>query len=175
MHDGSDFTWKIWSALKNNIQIWLRSFTRVTLLSASRQKNSEVWLSSKPTSRKNAVIKGDWGAIELTEDLVALRRWMVACLEVSYLVAVYETVPVLKDNKNNSRNHEQTMCAQKSFHKKVKSFSDVVREMGNPFQEESADLLVLDSNNAADPSFVSTIDTLHQLRKYQFLSFTEML
>ena len=38
----------------------------------------------------NAVIKGDGGAIGLTEDPSALRRWMVAGPEVSRLVAGYE-------------------------------------------------------------------------------------
>ena len=35
----------------------------------------------------NAVIKGDGGAIEITEDPSALRRWMVAGPAVSQLVA----------------------------------------------------------------------------------------
>ena len=38
---------------------------------------------------------------------------------------------------------------------KVKSFSDVVKEMGNPFQLESADLLVLDTKNVADPALAA--------------------
>ena len=125
--------------------------------------------------QQNAVIKGDGGAIGLTEDPVALRRWMVAGPEVSRLVARYETVSGVKDDKNDSRHHEQTMSAQKSFHKKVKSFSDVVKEMGNPFQEESADLLVLDTKNVADPALAAMIGTLHQRGKDQFLSFMEGL
>ena len=61
------------------------------------------------------------------------------------------------------------------FHKKIKSFSDVVNEKGNPFEEETNNLLVLDTNNVEDPTFVSTIGTLHQQGNYQFLSFTERL
>ncbi len=38
----------------------------------------------------NAIIKADGGAIGLTEDPSALRRWMVAGPEVSRLVALYE-------------------------------------------------------------------------------------
>ena len=45
--------------------------------------------------------------------------------------------------------------------------------MGNPLQEESANLLVLDTKNVADPALASTIGTLHQGEKYQFLLFTE--
>ena len=38
----------------------------------------------------NAVIKADRGAIGVTEDPSALRRWMIAGPEVSHLVAEYE-------------------------------------------------------------------------------------
>ncbi|XP_056134724.1 mucin-5AC [Lampris incognitus] len=44
------------------------------------------------------------------------------------------------------------MGAQRSFFEKVKALSEVLQEMGNPFQEESADLLVLDTKNVADPA-----------------------
>ena len=71
--------------------------------------------------------------------------------EVSHLVAGYETVSGVKDEKNESRHHEQKMTAQKIIQKKVKSSPCVVKEMGNSFQEESADLLVLDTKNVADP------------------------
>ena len=61
--------------------------------------------------QQNAVIKGDGGAIGLTKDPVALRRWMVAGPGVSRLVAGYETVSGVKDDKNDSRHHDQTMSA----------------------------------------------------------------
>ena len=66
------------------------------------------------------------------------------------------------------------MCP-KSFHKKVKLFSDVLKEIGNPFQEESVNLPVLDTKFVADRALASMIDTLYQRGKYQFLSFTERL
>ena len=47
--------------------------------------------------------------------------------------------------------------------------------MGNPFQEESADLLVLDTKNVADPALAAMIGTLPQRRKDQLLSFMEGL
>ena len=40
---------------------------------------------------------------------------------------------------------EQILNAQKSFFENVKSLSSVMQEMGNPFEEESEDLLVLDT------------------------------
>ena len=40
----------------------------------------------------NAVIKGEGGAIGVTEDPSALRQWIVAGPEVSRLATVYEIV-----------------------------------------------------------------------------------
>jgi hypothetical protein len=54
----------------------------------------------------NAVIKGDGGAICVTEDPSALRRWMVADPEVSHLVAKYESASEAKDADENTRHHE---------------------------------------------------------------------
>ena len=91
------------------------------------------------------MIKGDGGAIGLTEDPSALRRWMVAGPKVSRLEAGYEAMSGMKDATYSSRQHEQTLSAHKSFFENVKSLSAVMQEMYNPFQEESADLLVLDT------------------------------
>ena len=41
--------------------------------------------------QSNAIIKGDGGAVAITEGPSALRRWMVASPKVSFLVAQYET------------------------------------------------------------------------------------
>ena len=40
----------------------------------------------------NAVIKGEGGAIDISEDASALRRWMLAGLEVRRLTAEYEAL-----------------------------------------------------------------------------------
>ena len=125
--------------------------------------------------QNNAVIKGDGGAIGLTEDPSALRRWMVAGPEVSRLVAGYEAMSGMKDATYSSRHHEQTLSAQKSFFENVKSLSAVMQEMGNPFQEESADLLVLDTKNIADPSRAEMVATHHRRGKEQFQSFMDGL
>ena len=50
-----------------------------------------------------------------------------------------------------------------------------MQEMGNPFQEESADLLVLDTKNIADPAVAEMVATHHQRAKEQFESFMEGL
>ena len=125
--------------------------------------------------QNNAVIKGDGGAIGLTEDPGALRRWMVAGPEVSRLVAAYEVMCGMKDATSSTKHHEQTLSAQKSFLEKVEALSTVLKEMGNPFREESADLLALDSKNIADPALAELVGSHHKRGKEKFQSFLEGL
>lgn len=125
--------------------------------------------------QNNAVIKGDGGAIGLTEDPVALRKWMVAGPEVSRVVAAYEASSGSKDSTKSSRHHEQTHSAQKHFFQMVDAYSKVLREMGNPFQEDTADLLVLDTKNIADQALAEMVSTHHQRGKEQFKSFMDGL
>lgn len=120
--------------------------------------------------QNNSVIKGDRGAIGLTEDPVALRRWLVAGPEVSRLVAGYEAMSGIKDENNDKRHHEQTLSVKISFFDRVKALSEVLQEIGNPFQEESADLLLLDTKNFADPALAEMVGTHHQRGKDQFQS-----
>ena len=72
---------------------------------------------------------------------------MVAGPELSRLIVGYEAMSSVKDAAISSKHHEQTLSAQRSFLEKAKALLTVLKEMGNPFQEDSADLLVLDTKN----------------------------
>ena len=100
----------------------------------------------------NAVIKGDGGAVGVTENPSALRRWMVSGPEVSHLVAQYDAVFQAKDATQNTRHHEQTERNQRLFMDKVNKLTKVIGDLGNPFQEESKDLLTLDTKDIAHPN-----------------------
>lgn len=97
--------------------------------------------------QNNAVIKDDGGAVGLTEDPAALRRWIVSGPEVSRLVGCYEELSNAKDTTNNTKHHEQSRSVQTNFFVKAGKLFTVFQGMGNPFQEESADLLVLDTGH----------------------------
>ena len=64
----------------------------------------------------NAVIKGDDGAIGVTEDPSALRRWMIAGPEVSHLVVQYESASEAKDANGNTKQHDR-----QNIHKRLSS------------------------------------------------------
>ena len=50
-----------------------------------------------------------------------------------------------KTTRTNLKHHEQTASAQVKFATEVGALVKVLEDMGNPFMEESEDLLVLDS------------------------------
>ena len=52
---------------------------------------------------------------------------------------------------------DQSPTVQKHFSKDVLSLIDVMEDLGNPFEEESTDLLVLDSKEIADCVTVETV------------------
>ena len=69
--------------------------------------------------QNNAVIKGDGGAIGLTEDKAALRRWMVAGPEISRLVDEFSALFGNQQSKKSQKHHEGTFSFQRDFLTKV--------------------------------------------------------
>jgi len=103
--------------------------------------------------QNNACIKGDGGAVGLLDNPNALQRWMVAGREVARVIGEFEMAQVHHhDNKVQTLHHDQTESIQKSFDKDVRSLVSVFEELGNPFLEETTDILVLDTKEVASPS-----------------------
>ena len=72
---------------------------------------------------------------------------MVTGPEPSHLIAGYEPMSGVKEVAISSKHHEQTLSAQRSFLEKAEALHTMLKEMDNPFQEDSADLLVLVTKN----------------------------
>jgi len=108
--------------------------------------------------QNNAVVKGDGGAIGLTEDNDALRRWNIVGPLLSELINEFE----VDLNKNsapvNPKHHEQYRSFQTKFLKKVQSVRDSFNEFGNPFSDDSSELFVLDSKVVVQADIVKTIN-----------------
>ena len=69
--------------------------------------------------------------------------------------------------------HDQTKNVDNAFGKYVCSLVNVKEELGNPLEEESEDLLVLDSKEIADPSAVEAVKKAQKIGQQQFQTFTE--
>ena len=107
--------------------------------------------------QNNKCVKGDGGAIGLTEDSTQFLRWMLAGPEVAHIVGEFERSMLTSCKEFGSavyRHHEQTLSVQQEFEKQVRSLIGVMEDMGNPFLEESPDLLVLDTGDIMDEKVV---------------------
>ena len=63
---------------------------------------------------------------------------------------------------------ESHVGAQTAFFENVKAMTVVLQDMGNPFQDESSDLLSLDTKNIVDPSLAQLVAAHHQRGLQQF-------
>lgn len=111
--------------------------------------------------------------VGLTDNPSALRRWMVAGPEVAAVIEDFEDAHQLMGRGHEVLHHDQTASVQKAFRKNVCSLVNVMEELGNPFEEESKDLLVLDSKEIADPSAVETVKKAQKIGQQQSQAFTK--
>ena len=116
----------------------------------------------------NACIKGDGGAVGLTENPSALLRWMVAGPEIARCIQEFE---VREEKGEKTCHHDQTASVQNSFLKDVRSLVTVFEHLGNPFEEESKDLIVLHSKVLAGSSAVEAVRQVKQTGKSKFEDF----
>ena len=112
-------------------------------------------------------MKGDGGAVGLTDNPAALRHWMLSGPEMARLIGKLE-VSTKKRNKTDFRYHEQRKHAQMTFGRDITLLSDVIKEMGNSFAENSKDLFVLDNRDLADPAVVDTLRQIKSLGQEQY-------
>ena len=107
-------------------------------------------------------MKGDGGAIGLTESPTQLMRWMVSGPEMSRIINEFEVsqelLKSISDDRKH-RHHEETRGVQSTFQSEVQSLSNVISEMGNPFLDQSGDLLILDTRDIINATVVKSVRT----------------
>ena len=122
--------------------------------------------------QNNAAVKSDGGAVGLTQSPEALRRWMVAGPEIVRMTSEFEASQGRKHNQTlDTSHHEQTKSAQMTFGKQVKELVDVMEEMGNPFLEETTDLLRLDTRDIVDPTVAASVRQAETMGQEQYQPF----
>ena len=118
--------------------------------------------------QNNATVKGDGGAVGLTENPAAMRRWMVSGPEMSRVIREFQASADNKTHRTGILHHEQTKHAHMVFVRDVKSLHRAMGEMGNPFCDESNDLLVLDNVDVADPVIITALRQMEVLGQEQY-------
>ena len=106
--------------------------------------------------QENEIIKGDGGAVGLAESPAALRQWMVTGPEIARAVREFEG--------GGTHHYEQVPYVQKAFAKDVKSLISVIEQMGNPFCEDSADLLALDTKEIVAKCVVEAVSSRAKMK-----------
>ena len=118
----------------------------------------------------NAVVKGKGGAVGLTENPAALRRWMVAGPELARMVEEFEEV--ISANESQSH-HENKPAIQSAFAKAVVNLVSSFEELGSPFKEVGEDLTALHTKDIMNEEVVKTVRTARTLGEQQIKVFLE--
>ena len=130
------------------------------------------FFQKKKSVHKKKNVEGDGGAIGLTEDSLQLLRWMIAGPEIAGAIAEFENESASDPSKQSRGpdllHHEQVNHFQCTFKTQVQSLVEVFTECGNPFIDESGDLLVLDTSNIMTPEVVSTVSCIETLGQEQY-------
>ena len=127
--------------------------------------------------QNNKIVKGDGGAIGLTESSTQLLHWMVSGPEMSRIINDFELSQELVRNiaiqgeQEDLCHHEQMIGVQNTFRNQVNAVCSTIEEMGNPFADQTGDLFLLDTGDIADPKVVETVRTVEQLGKDQYQQF----
>ena len=115
----------------------------------------------------NAVVKGDGGAVGLTENLAALRRWMVAGLELSRMIEKFEVIYTVE----NSKHHEQTPAIQDALAKDVVNLVSSIEDLDNPFNESGEELVAMHTKEIMSEEVVNTIRNARNIGEQQLQTF----
>ena len=120
--------------------------------------------------QENASIKGDGGAIGLTESPSSLRRWMIGGPELARMINEYEE-QLPRENRQVRKHHEQVSSLQNAFLKDVKNLVNAMEDLGNPFKEDSGDLLTLDTKVIMPIVVVESVKNIQRIGKDQYNTF----
>ena len=140
----------------------VRAFSKIPLDHAHEQNNKSV--------------KGDGGAIGPTENSAKLLRWMVSGPELSRMINEFETsqnfVSVAEDNAEK-KHHEDSPAVQCNFIKDVRSVCAELESKGNPFLEDSKDILNVDTKEIMGNDLVNTVKNVKAIGEQQYQELVE--
>ena len=98
---------------------------------------------------------------------------MVTGPEISRLVDEFSDISGNRQTKKNQSHHEETFSFHKDFLGKVNKMRNTMSELGNPFEEDSADLFALDAKEMADCSVKETMDQLVRIGHMQYKNYVK--
>ncbi|KAI8503415.1 hypothetical protein Bbelb_192360 [Branchiostoma belcheri] len=141
------------------------------VMSKSRRKFSLLAID-QGHEQNNGLMKEDGGIIGLTQDADAILRWAVAGPELVRVISEFEkSMTGKKEGAYQKKHHEQTNSTQKLFATQVKALVTTMGEMGNPFTEESQDLLRLHTKDIMSKESVEFLSNVKIKGQEQYQTF----
>ncbi|KAK3926365.1 Centromere-associated protein E [Frankliniella fusca] len=122
--------------------------------------------------QQNARLKGDGGMIGLTENPVALRKWMLGTPALAKMNEDFECT-YRGPKPSDDRHHLSTNAATETFRRDVSSLYAVMAQMGNPFLDNSNELYNIDSKTVASSRVVETVKNIEEVGISQYITFAE--
>ena len=113
-------------------------------------------------------MKGEGGAVGLTENPAALRRWMVAGPELSRMIEEFECSV---SSAIVHGHQEQNPSFQNAFATDVHDLVASFEELGNPFSDEDEELKTIHSKEIMDCTVVNTVRNTRKIGEEQFNTF----
>ena len=135
------------------------------------------WIVQKTTNRFSAMpvdqaheqnnehVKGSGGAVGLTENPFAFRKWMVSEPEQARLLKEFERDFVGREGEMKYH-HEEGFST--IFKEQAMTLADIISDLGNPFSDDSDELITLKTRNVMDATVVNTIRTVESLGQEQY-------
>ena len=123
--------------------------------------------------QENAKVKGKGGAIGLTENQVALQRWMICGPEIAKCLSEFESEGIINESIQTDCHHEEGLATPKKFQEQVKSLLSVITTFGNPFEDNCPELLVLNSRNCVHEAVIETVQTIEMIAKKQYRDYVD--
>jgi hypothetical protein len=142
------------------------------------------WVISKTTNtfssipidqaheQNNAIVKGSGGAVGLTENPTAFRRWMVGGPEFARLMKEFED-----QNLNNSdsdicitsvKHHDQGLSTQQAFQAQVIRLAGAISTLGNPFEGKCSELVNIETGDCASEEVIKSLKTIQDVGQEQY-------
>jgi hypothetical protein len=116
----------------------------------------------------NATLKDEGGIIGITENPQSLRRWLLATPEVLHMLEEFQKDTPHDAHDQDTRHHEQVPSTQATFQKHVVALTSTIKDMGDPFLEDSSYLKALDTKNIMNENAVETLYSIQERGKTQY-------
>ena len=115
-------------------------------------------------------MKGSSGAVGLTENPSAFRKWMLAGPEQARMLKEFEAS--LSEGSEMHYHHEEGLSTQQSLRGQVLSLAKTISDMGNPFMNDTAKMLMLDTCDVMIESVTNTVRIVENLERASMMNTT---